>query len=148
MPASQWALTKAEAIRSNRWISTIDSYLRRFHTPLALRMEMLEEAASNGEVGLAAGRFQIPRLKATPIDPAVNVTRADLFGSIGTVQIPEVIVSIDAVTRFSAVLLGRDISNAAELEALYAALLALGPTRLQPTWRACSTGSATIGSNS
>lgn len=126
MPASQWALTKAEAIRSNRWTSTIDSYLRRFQTPLALRMEMLEEAVSSGEVGLAEGRFQIPRLKATPIDPAVDVTRADLFGSIGAAQIPEVIVSIDAATRFSAVLLGRDISNAAELEALYAALLALG----------------------
>ena len=126
MPTSHWTKTKAQAMRTNRWTPTISSYLRRFQGPLSLRMEMLDEAVTNGEVGVAAGRFQIPRLQAAPKDPAVDATRADLFGRIGAVQIPEVIVSVDASTRFSAVLLGRDVANADELEALYAALLALG----------------------
>lgn len=88
--------------------------------------------------GPAAGRFQIPRLKATSVDPAVDLTAADLLGSIGAVKIPEVIFSFDAAPRFSAVLLGGDVTNAAELEALYAALLALGTDKTAADMRALS----------
>lgn len=126
LPASIWANSKARALRNNGWPVTIEAYLRRFKEPLALRMEMLAEAISDGEIGVANDRFQVPRLPPVSKDPAVDATRTDIFGRIGSVQLPEVMVSIDEQARFSGVLLGRDAARRAELETLYAALLALG----------------------
>ncbi len=126
MPAITWANSRAQALRNNGWPTTIEAYLRRFQEPLALRMEMLGEAIADGEIGIANDRFQVPRLSAAPKDPAVDETRSALFGQIGDVQLPAVMVSVDCSTGFSSVLLGRAPTRPAELEVLYAALLALG----------------------
>ena len=67
-----------------------------------------------------------PKLEALPKDPAVDQTRAGLFAAIGSVQLPDVIVAVDACTGFSSLLLGRDAGGKEELKALYAAVLAMG----------------------
>src|SRR3546814_16545961 len=90
-------------------------------------MEMLQAAIAAGEIDLADDRFQVPRLKAVPKDPAVDETRRCLFREIGSAQLPDVIVETDARTGFSTTLLGRSARGTDELEALYAGLLALGP---------------------
>src|SRR3546814_10496479 len=89
-------------------------------------MEMLQAAIAAGEIDLADDRFQVPRLKAVPKDPAVDETRRCLFREIGSAQLPDVIVETDARTGFSTTLLGRSARGTDELEALYAGLLALG----------------------
>jgi len=126
MPRGVWAAAKGTTTRRHGWPGSLDAYLRRFEEPLGLRMEMLQEAITAGEIGLADDRFQVPRLRAVPKDPAVDETRRCLFGEIGSVQLPDAIVETDARTGFSAILLGRPARSADELEALYAGLLALG----------------------
>ena len=87
---------------------------------------MLDEAIDAGELSIADGRFRIPKLRALPKDPAIEDTRTALFAAIGGAQLPEVIVAVDARIRFSSLLLGREIAGAEELQALYAAVLAMG----------------------
>ncbi|MEQ9152787.1 MAG: Tn3 family transposase [Parvibaculum sp.] len=126
MPSELWAAAKGTTTRRHGWPGSLDAYLRRFEEPLSLRMEMLQEAVAAGEIGLTDERFQVPRLKAVPKDPAVDETRRRLFQQIGSVQLPDVIVETDARTGFSTTLLGRPARGTDELEALYAGLLALG----------------------
>ncbi len=126
MPSAQWHKARPQAMRDNRWTNSIDGYLGRFGEALSLRATMLDEAIDAGEVSVANGRFRIPKLQALPKDPAVDDTRAALFAAIGAVQLPDIIVDVDARTRFSSLLLGRDATGAEELQALYAALLAMG----------------------
>ncbi len=126
MPSAQWHKARPQAMRDNRWTTSIDAYLHRFGEALSLLATMLDEAIDAGELSIADGRFRIPKLGAVPKDPAVDQTRTALFAVIGSVQLPDVIVAVDALTRFSSVLLGRDAASKEELEALYAALLAMG----------------------
>jgi Tn3 transposase DDE domain len=126
MPIAQWQKARPQAIRDNRWTTSIDTYLHRFEEALSLRATMLDEAIEAGELSIADGRFRIPKLEALPKDPVVDQTRAALFAAIGSVQLPDVIVATDAHTSFSSLLLGRDAAGKEELEALYAALLAMG----------------------
>jgi hypothetical protein len=126
MPIAQWQKARPQAMRDNRLTTSIDVYLRRFEEALSLRATMLDEGIDAGELSIADGRFRIPKLEALPKDPAVDPTRTALFAAIGAVQLPDVIVATDAHTRFSTLLLGRDAAGKEELEALYAALLAMG----------------------
>lgn len=126
MPDAVWAKVKGQMMRSQGWPGSLEAYLRRFEVPLNARMDALADTIAAGEIGILDGRFQVPKLKAIPKDPAVDITRKRLFGEIGSVQLPDVIMAIDAQTRFSSVLLDREAANFHELEALYAGLLALG----------------------
>src|SRR3546814_15744694 len=75
--------------------------------PYTTRFRALQEAIAAGEIDLADDRFQVPRLKAVPKDPAVDETRRCLFREIGSAQLPDVIVETDARTGFSTTLLNR-----------------------------------------
>ena len=126
MPVAQWQKARPQAMRDNRWTTSIDSYLHRFDEDLSQRATMLHEAIDAGDLSIADGRFRIPKLEALPKDPVLDQTRTALFAAIGSVQLPDVIVAVDACTGFSSLLLGRDAAGKEELEALYAALLAMG----------------------
>lgn len=126
MPDAVWAKVKGQTMRSQGWPGSLEAYLGRFNVALGARMKVLADTIAAGEIGVAGDRFQVPKLKAVPRDPAVDATRKRLFGEIGNVQLPDVIMAIDAQTRFSSVLLDREAVNFDELEALYAGLLALG----------------------
>lgn len=126
MPIGIWAAARGTTTRRHEWPVSLDAYLRRFEEPLSLRIEMLQEAITAGEIGIAGDRFQVPRLQAAPMDPAVDETRVLLFQEIGSTQLPDVIVETDARVGFSTTLLGRPARSPDELVALYAGLLALG----------------------
>ena len=124
MPEAAWAKVKGQTMRSQGWPGSLEAYLGRFNVALGAQMEVLADAIAAGEIGVVGDRFQVPKLKAVPRDPAVDATRKRLFGDIGNVQLPDVIMAIDAQTHFSSVLLDREAVNFDELEALYAGLLA------------------------
>ncbi len=126
MPSSVWAKVKSQTSRAQNWPSTIDAYLKRFEQPLTTQLAILGDEIKKGEIGIADGRFKIPKLKPLAKDPAVDATRKLLFSEIGSVQLPDIIVAVDEQTRFSSLLLGRHASTRAELEVVYAGLLALG----------------------
>ncbi|AXB80146.1 hypothetical protein TQ38_026445 (plasmid) [Novosphingobium sp. P6W] len=49
-----------------------------------------------------------------------------LFGAIAAVQLPDILIEIDALTHFSWILLGRQPASTTELMLVYCALLGLG----------------------
>jgi hypothetical protein len=126
MPAAVWIKVKNQISRVQGWPKTLEVYLKRFKHPLADGLAALGEAVASREIGIDGERFKIPKLKALPKDPAVDVSRKLLFSEIGSVQLPDLIIDVDERTRFSSALLGRHAQNRAELEVIYAGLLALG----------------------
>jgi hypothetical protein len=84
------------------------------------------EAVGAGVLEIEDGRVVLPRLKAQTEDPKVMDGRRVLFGHLGSVQLPSVLVEVDSHTRFSWSLLGRAPRSEQELVTVYAALLALG----------------------
>lgn len=101
---------------------------------LALQYELLKVGLSELETCLDKGLVEIdedgavriPRLRALQEDPELKRTNQELSDLIGPVQMPDLMLAIDSKTRISTVLLGREPSQADELKALYAALLAHG----------------------
>jgi TnpA family transposase len=73
-----------------------------------------------------AGLLHLPRLEALPEDPEPRKMIELMFRQIGDVQLPELMLEVDAHTNFSEILLGRRAYNEQELIALYAALIAHG----------------------
>lgn len=72
------------------------------------------------------GSVRIPKIRAMEEEPELRHTAQAVQDMIGAVQMPDLMVALDALTRFSSKLLGRDAKDAQELIALYAALLAHG----------------------
>jgi hypothetical protein len=52
-------------------------------------------------LGIEDGRIAAPRSKAQAEDPQLAPFRRMLFGRIGSVQLPNVLVEVDGHTRFS-----------------------------------------------
>lgn len=126
MPRSVWTGQRGRVLRANGWPSSLDAYLHRFERPLALRLEMLDEAIDAGEIGIEQDRFKVPRYRPEPVDPDVDRTRDAIFAAVGEVQLPDILVAADARARFSWLAMGRQPANERELLSLYAGLLALG----------------------
>lgn len=101
---------------------------------LELQYALLEAKLQEVQAGLAKGLLEIdkdgcvrlPAIRAEDKDPDLERTNQMLFDMIGTVQFPDLIVQVDARTKFSTALLGREPQSPGELTALYAALLAHG----------------------
>lgn len=107
IPAAVWLKVRTQTSRAQGWPKSLDAYVKRFEVPLTARMPLLSEAVTSGEIGIDGERFMIPKLKALPKDPAVAISRKQLFGAIGSVQLPDLIIAANERTRFSSVLLGR-----------------------------------------
>lgn len=90
-------------------------------------MKAIEEGLEKGLLEIdAGGSVRIPKIRALEEEPELRHTAQAVQDCIGPVQMPDLIVALDALTRFSSKLLGRDAKDAQELIALYAALLAHG----------------------
>lgn len=61
-----------------------------------------------------------------PEDERTRSVRRELFANVGKVQLPDLLIAIDAATRFSWAMLGGSPRTEHELILLYAALIALG----------------------
>jgi TnpA family transposase len=99
--------------------------------------ELLDQLCANIEVGLEhldeAVWFEHLRIDGTKIHqhplapqetpPDLEATREELYASLPTVHLPDLIMAIDSETRFSWILLGREPANEQELLYVYAALL-------------------------
>jgi hypothetical protein len=70
--------------------------------------------------------LHLAALPADDEDPEVTKLRAKLDHRIGEVQLPEVILAVDAQVHFSWIMLGREPRSADELLMTYAGILAHG----------------------
>lgn len=104
------------------------------HVAVSRQMELLNAGLTQIEEGLGKGLLEIdeegcarlPALRAQGEEPELRKTAQAVQDMIGPVQLPDLILEVDSLTRFSSKLLGRDAKSAKELIALYGALLAHG----------------------
>lgn len=101
---------------------------------LDLQYELLRAGLADVETGLEKGLLEIdedgsvriPAIRALEEEPELQRTNRFLSETIGTTQLPDIILEIDSRTQISTSLLGRQPETSEELVALYAGLLAHG----------------------
>ncbi len=88
-------------------------------------VEAVAEAARSGALRVD-DELHLSALPAEDEDPEVTKLRAALDHRIGEVQLPEVILAVDAQVRFSWIMLGREPRSTDELLMVYAGIMAHG----------------------
>ena len=126
MPSAEWLKHKGSFARAQILPKTLEAWLSGHKATLTVQIVALDAAITVGDLGIREDRLRIPKLKALGESREVRATRRALFGVIGAVQLPDILVEIDARTRFSWILLGRQPASTSELTLVYCALLGLG----------------------
>ena len=121
-----------------RWAAESKKHYARLSLPgkaAAFLKPLLAKVAAGVDAVAAAARSGVLRvddelhLSALPAedeDPEVTKLRAALDHRIGEVQLPEVILAVDAQVRFSWIMLGREPRSTSELLMVYAGIMAHG----------------------
>ena len=126
IPAETWKQQRGRFIRDLNVPASAQAYLHKLEAALAAGLAALDEAVGAGVLDIEDGRIALPRPKAQGEDPRLTACRRALFGRMGSIQLPTVLVEVDGHTRFSWSLLGRAPRSEQELVTVYAALVALG----------------------
>jgi len=107
--------------------TTALAFLEPILAGVSVGLSALGEAAERGPVVIGADKLlHIPPI--VPMDEEVEPrkTREAVFKHIGSVQLPDLLLEVDAATHFSEALLARRPASSNELLAVYGALLAHG----------------------
>lgn len=126
IPLKLWQRDHGRFIRDLNLPDSAERYLQRLEAGLAAGLAALGEAVEAGTVAIDGDELRLPRRKPQPKDLRVETARRVLGRAVGDAQLPEVLIKIDGLTRFSWVLLGRPAWSEQELVTLYAGLLGLG----------------------
>lgn len=102
------------------------AFIGRLSQAIGAGLQSLSEAIEAGDIRIKAGRLVIPRLGADPDVARATPYRRAMYAAIGEVQLPDIVVEMDALTNFSSTVLRRAPRTEKELITVYAALLALG----------------------
>jgi hypothetical protein len=125
LPEERW---QAEARRHYARLQ-LPAKAGEFLAPLLERvragLDSVAAAARQGELHVD-DELHLAALAADEEDPKVTRLRAQLDQRIGEVQLPEVILAVDAQVRFSWIMLGRESRTGQELLMTYAGILAHG----------------------
>ncbi len=122
---AQW---KADARRHYTRLSlptNPDTFLEPLLTRVRAGVDAVAAAARNGSLRVDE-ELHLSALPAYDEDPEVIKLRARLDARIGEVQLPEVILAVDAQVRFSWSMLGREPRSTDELLMVYAGIMAHG----------------------
>lgn len=104
-----------------------DTFLEKLLKLVAAGLEAAAEAVEKGALEIRDDGFiHLPALEALPEDSTPRRTVELMFRQIGDVQLPDLMLDLDAHTNFSEILLGRRAKDERELVSLYAALIAHG----------------------
>jgi TnpA family transposase len=126
IPQRQWAAERSRFVGHLAFSAKPGAVISWIKDELDTALAKLDTAVSEGHVRIDEGRLIIPRIKAVEEDAQRTAVRRALFAQVGKVQLPDLLVEIDAATHFSWILLGRTPRSEQELIYLYAALIALG----------------------
>jgi len=121
-----------------KWQRDRNAYYRRLSLPKDANA-FLEPLIERAEAGVAAvakaaeagtltidDEIHLTRLAAEEEDPALVKLRTALDHRIGEVQLPDLLLQVDAQVRFSWIMLGREPRSETELLMVYAGILAQG----------------------
>ena len=126
IPKAQWQKERARFVRNLAVSAKPEATIRWIKDELAMALKAIDAAVSRGDIRIENDRLVVPKLKAAPEDERLKAIRRELFAGVGKIQLPDLLITIDAATRFSWALLGRSPASEHELIILYAALIALG----------------------
>lgn len=125
LPEERW---QAEARRHYARLQ-LPAKASGFLVPLLARVlvgvDAVAAAARSGDLRVD-DELHLASLAADEEDPQVTRLRSQLDQRIGEVQLPEVILAVDAQVRFSWIMLGREPRTGQELLMAYAGILAHG----------------------
>lgn len=95
---------------------------------LALKrgLEDVSQEVTSGRLEIAGGDFTLEKLEKEQLPPDVAAARAAITAEIGPVQLPEILLHTDVLTRYSDVAFGSPARNERELLLRYAAILGHG----------------------
>ena len=123
----EWAARRYQHLQILGQPSNPDEFLGPMLAGVSVGLSALAEAVERRRIEIGADRLlHLPALSAMSDDTEPRKTREAVFQRIGDVQLPDILLEIDAATHFSEELLARRASSHDELLALYGALLAHG----------------------
>lgn len=94
---------------------------------MSVGLSALAEAADRGRIEIGTDRLlHLPPIQPMDEEVEPRKTREAVFKHIGSVQLPDLLLEVDAATHFSEALLAHRPSSSSELLAVYGALLAHG----------------------
>ena len=147
IPLKLWQRDRKRFMRDLNLPAHAEAYLQPLEAGLTAGLAALAEAVEAGTVAIDGDEIRLPRRPPGSKDPRIEPARQALARAIGDTQLPDVLIEIDGLTRFSWVLLGRPARSEQELVTLYAGLLGLGSdlsvaelTRMVPSIAADSLG--------
>ncbi len=126
IPLKLWQRDRKRFVRDLDLPANADAYLRPLEAGLTAGLAALAEAVEAGTVAIDDDELRLPRRPPGLKDPRVEPARQALARAIGDTQLPDVLIEIDGLTRFSWILLGRLARSEQELVTLYVGLLGLG----------------------
>ena len=124
---SDWAGSKEQHLQVLGLPNQAMAFLEPILAGVSVGLIALAEAAGRGQIEIGADKL-LHLSPIRPLDEEVEPrkTREAVFKHIGSVQLPDLLLEVDAATRFSEALLARRPSSSNELLAVYGALLAHG----------------------
>jgi TnpA family transposase len=123
----EWSNTKAEHLQILGLPEASETYVAPIMAGVSAGMIALAEAVSRGKVEIGAdGLLHLPAIAALTDEGEPRKTREAIFKQVGNVQLPDLLLEVDAACQYSEALLGRRAASSADLLAVYGALLAHG----------------------
>jgi len=127
IPPEEWERDREKYLAMLGLPGTADEFVEPLLELLKTGVAAVADACEKGDVEIGTdGMLHMPAVAALEADGEPLKTRDMIYKMMGDVQLPDVLLEIDAQCNFSEVLLGHKAESETELLALYAALLAHG----------------------
>ena len=125
LPAPEWAADSPRHYARLALPTTADAFLQPLLGRVETSLQAVAAATRTGQLRVD-GDLHLRALPADEESPEVVKLRAALDRRMGEIQLPELILTIDAQVHFSWIMLGREPRSHAELLTVYAGILAHG----------------------
>ncbi|QBB70742.1 Tn3 family transposase [Pseudolysobacter antarcticus] len=124
--ADEWAKTRTHHYARLKLPRDAKEFTGPLVEEVTRELKRLDEAVQAGEIGVDKDGVHIAKLAAEAVPEPVRRLRDALLDSVGSAELPSVMMEVDSDTRFSWILLGREPRSIDELRLVYAGLLAHG----------------------
>jgi TnpA family transposase len=122
----EWKRTRSQYLKAMKLQASPKALMKAMAKVVEERLATLSAMVESGEIKIEDDKIKLPEVEPLPEDIEPQRAREQIFKLIGSVQLPDLMCEMDALTNFSEALLGRKAYDKSELLALYAAVLADG----------------------
>lgn len=126
IPRERWERERVRLAAVLGVNGSVAEYLRPLIQQAEEGLARVADAVRAGDLTIERGSIRLAALKPESLPPELEAQRAELRDRVGSVQLPDLMLEMDSLTRFSRHLLGRAPRSDRELLPLYGALIATG----------------------